>query len=235
VVRLDSSQAKVMEAFRKVGPRLETFPVVLVYFQNDWQVFEGYSINELIHFINKIVHPVMPIKTEAQMLRFLDLSKEPVEDTRFFSFGKTIRPLGDAYTRYTTKQRVIAFIFDKKDYDEELKMIRAAGRMGAKRSEMRIALITDKKIIKKYKAQYTNVWFGETSYTTLMTKRYDGEYFHLDILNDIKHTPIHFFINKKAVKNIDEVNDGTFRVYELTRQPILIAFVDFNSPEKSVT
>lgn len=48
---------------------------------------------------------------------------------------------------------MIAFIYDKDDFPDELKNLKATGRMSAKRDELRIALVTDKKIIKKYKAK----------------------------------------------------------------------------------
>jgi len=39
---------------------------------------------------------------------------------------------------------------------------------------LRIGLVTDKKIIKKYKAKYGSAWFPEGTYSTIVLKRYDG-------------------------------------------------------------
>lgn len=78
------------------------------------------------------------------------------------------------YKQRKTKTRVIAFIYDKSDFPDELSNLRLTGRLSAKRDELRIALVTDKKIIKKYKAKYGNSWFEEATYSTIILKRYDG-------------------------------------------------------------
>jgi hypothetical protein len=80
----------------------------------------------------------------------LSLDQEYEEKTKFFE----IKPiyLGGAYTERKAKTRVIAFIFDKEDFIDELKSLRFTGRASAKREELRIAIVTDKKLIKKYKA-----------------------------------------------------------------------------------
>lgn len=82
--------------------------------------------------------------------------------------------LKDLYKSRKTKTRVIAFIYDKQDYIDELKNLRLTGRFSAKRDELRIGLVTDKKIIKKYKAKYGTLWFPEGTYSTVVLKRYDG-------------------------------------------------------------
>lgn len=69
---------------------------------------------------------------------------------------------------------MIAFISEKEDYEEELNGIAAAARVSARREELRVAVIYDKKTIKKYKQRYGSTWFPEVSYDTLVLKRYDG-------------------------------------------------------------
>jgi len=54
--------------------------------------------------------------------------------------------------------------------------------MSAKRDELRISIVTDKKIIKKYKANFGTLWFPEGAYSTIVLKRYDGKTFYHDIL-----------------------------------------------------
>lgn len=48
-----------------------------------------------MHFINKIITPVLELETEEDLINFLDLSKEPNETTKFFANKKV--PLGNDY------------------------------------------------------------------------------------------------------------------------------------------
>jgi len=59
---------------------------------------------------------------------------------------------------------------------------------------LRIGLVTDRKIIKKYKAKYGSLYFPEGSYSSLVIKRNDGQIFHYDFLVDT--LPLTFWINK---------------------------------------
>ena len=90
--------------------------------------------------------------------------------------------LGDIYKKRKTKTRVIAFVYDKDDFTDELKNLRSTGRMSAKRDELRIGIVTDKKLIKKYKANYGTLWFPEGAYSSLLLKRYDSRFFSHDFL-----------------------------------------------------
>ena len=104
--------------------------------------------------------------------------------------------MGDLYKKRYAKTRSIAFIFDKEDYPDEIKNLKESGRFSAKRDEMRLAMVTDKKIIKMYKAKYGTSWFPDSSYTTVILKRYDGQVFHLDLLNKHPHMTFNFWLNK---------------------------------------
>lgn len=39
-------------------------------------------------------------------------------------------------------------------------------------------------------------------------------------------------MNKKSVSNVEEMNTDTFKIFELIRQPLLVAFVDLKSKKK---
>lgn len=56
------------------------------------------------------------------MEEFLDLDNEYRETTKFFE--KTPIYLGDWYSKRRTKTRVLAFIYDKQDFVDELKLLR---------------------------------------------------------------------------------------------------------------
>jgi len=193
---------------------------------------EGASVTSFLHFLNKLINPLVELKTEEELLEFLELQKEHNESTKFFS--KKSLPLGNQYSERVTKTRAVAFIYDKEDYVEELRNLKYAGRFSAKREELRIGVVYDKKIIKKYKAKYGSTWFSDVTYTTLIVKRYDEQVFFFDYINGNPSITPHFWINKKSIKEVEQINQDTFRLFELIRQPIIIAFVDFNTEESKV-
>lgn len=41
-----------------------------------------------------------------------------------------------------------------------------------------------------------------------------------------------YWMNKKSVSNVEEMNTDTFKIFELIRQPLLVAFVDLKSKKK---
>ena len=55
------------------------------------------------------------------------------------------------------KTRIIVFVYQKEDYEDELKAIKEVARRAAKRVGLRFGLVTDKMIIKKLKK--TTSWF----------------------------------------------------------------------------
>lgn len=91
---------------------------------------------------------------------------------------------------------------------------------------MRIGLVTDKKLIKKYKANYGTLWFPEGAYSTVVLKRNDGKTFSHDLLAGNPQMGFMYWVNKKSVREVEEMNVDTFRIFEMIRQPICIAFVD---------
>lgn len=122
--------------------------------------------------MNKIINPLITLSTEEDIEAFLNLNQEFSEKTRFME-KKNVK-LGALYKQRYAKTRSIAFIFDKEDYPDEIKNLKESGRYSARRDEMRLAMVTDKKLIKKYKAKYGSSWFPDSSYTTVILKRYDG-------------------------------------------------------------
>lgn len=112
------------------------------------------------------------LKTDEEVEAFLDVNKEYEEKTKFFE--KAPVSLGDVFKQRKTKTRVIAFIYDKSDFTDELTQLKMGARLSAKRDELRTAIVTDKKIIKKYKAKHGSFWFPEGSYSTVILKRNDG-------------------------------------------------------------
>ena len=87
-------------------------------------------------------------------------------------------------------------MFDEDDYTDEIQNLRWAGMQSARREEMRIGMVKDKKLIKRYKAKYGALWFSDATYSTIILKRYDGQVFFLDLLNKNPLMTTMFWINK---------------------------------------
>lgn len=157
----------------KESLRTDINPSIFVYLNGYYYMYEGNktSLTEFLHFMNKIIYPVLELESEDDLLKFLELKNEPRELTKFFSKQKS--PLGSIYTTKKAKTRVVAFISDKDDYKQELKYLQHAARYSVKREELRIGVVYDNKIIKKYKNKYGNLWFPGGSLTSLILKRYD--------------------------------------------------------------
>lgn len=72
-----------------------------------------------LHFINRVVNPLVTLKTEAAVLQFLDSEKEYEEDSEFYK--NKYEPIGDYYQRMGKRVRVIGFFHDKAEYKTEYK------------------------------------------------------------------------------------------------------------------
>ena len=72
----------------------------------------------LLHFINRLQHPLQPLKTAKEVETFLASENELVESTGFFRNNSP--SLGKNYDDLRFKTRVIAFIFDKDESEEEI-------------------------------------------------------------------------------------------------------------------
>ncbi len=85
------------------------------------------DISNLVHFINRLQHPLLPLESESAVEKFLDTSLQVDETTGFLK--KESQDLGEIYNALKLKTRVLVFMFDKDEYQNEMKLIREAGRI----------------------------------------------------------------------------------------------------------
>ena len=159
-------------------------PAILVMHEGNYYKYNADSVlskdvddvSTLLHFINRLQHPVVTLETAKEVETFLDNSKDYEESTGFFRNKKV--PLGANYDDLRLKTRVIAFIFDKDEYEQELKYIREVGKLSAQRVSLRIGLVTDPRLIRKYKESYGTYWFPDNvQLSTVIVQRYDKQIF----------------------------------------------------------
>ncbi len=100
----------------------EQMPTLLVHYDGYYYYYEGSktSHEEFLHFMIKIINPVAELTTEEELAQFLALENEYVEKTEFFEKNPVPLPAG-LYQSRRAKTRVIAFIYDKEDFNDELK------------------------------------------------------------------------------------------------------------------
>lgn len=89
----------------------------------------------------------------------MDESEEFEETTGFFK--KENQVLGTHYSNQMHKTRVLVFMFDKEEYETEMKIIKEAGRLQAQRLTVRMGLVTDHKLIRLYRSRRGNSWFND--------------------------------------------------------------------------
>lgn len=68
----------------------------------------------------------------------------------------------------------------------------------------------------------------------MVLKRNDGKTFSHDLLQGNPSNGFMFWVNKKSIRDVEEMNTDTFRIFEMIRQPIVVAFVDLKSQDKKV-
>jgi len=100
--------------------------------------------------MNRILNPLLELNSKAEVQAFLDMTKEPVENTKFLANHPT--PLNRHYSVAKYPGRAIALIFDLDDYEQELLNVKEAARGSSIREALRFGLVKDKSLIRHYKS-----------------------------------------------------------------------------------
>lgn len=152
IARVDVS--KKYGLFESEGLNVANVPKVLVYYDGTYYPFTMNNDPKLLyHFINRLLHPLITLKTQETIETFLDVEKEHKEVTRFMLPPKGLErndylDLDEQYMDKKFKTRVICMVYNKGDYDEELEEIRKVARKSAASLHIRIALVSDPRLIK---------------------------------------------------------------------------------------
>ena len=99
--------------------------------------------------------------------------------------------------------RVILFVYNPDDYDEEILAIKNAALKSIDRPELVFGIVRDPKIVKKMKQ--TTSWFQ--SFNSLVVKRYDGEFFSMDMLDSQAISQAYSWIHKKSIMEVEELSE----------------------------
>ena len=191
------------------------------------------DISGLIHFINRLQHPLLPLESEEAIEKFLDSNQQIEEKTGFLK--KEQPDLGVSYESLKHKTRVLVFMFDKDEYQNEMRLIRESGRVLSQRLSVRIGLVTDHKLIRHYKARRGNLWFNdEVQLSSIVVQRFDKHTVAMDLFNlDNVGTLIHF-INKKSLLPVTELDSESAKLVEMVGQQVLVGVTSRASKDQKV-
>lgn len=117
-------------------------------------------------------------------------------------------------------------------YKEELSLLKDHALAQAKRDDLRIAKITDPKIVKKYKKQYNREWFGEFSSNSIVlfkkkTATDDNVRFY-DLASDT--SDIGIWLIQQSLDPVDELVGTSFKIMAMLNKPMLVAYINREDP-----
>lgn len=177
--------------------------------------------------MNRVIYPVVLLKTRDQVEKFMDTSKDWVEETPFYKH-KYIG-FGEYFGQFRKVTRVIAFISSKKDLEDEQKLLSEAGAELALREDLRIAKITNPAIVKEYKKLHNFEWFSEVSSSSVVMFKKDRnkptntiKYYDLNTERIIPKN----WISENSIENLEELSGSTFKIITQLKRSIFIAFIN---------
>jgi hypothetical protein len=134
------------------------------------------------------LNPLVTLKTEEEVEDFFNDIDDPWyqdQTTPYFKkAGVPPIPYAAHYEKLKLKTRVVAFFYDKTEYKAEFKELKEDARFLATRDNLRIGVVDNPRIIKKLKQKHQTAWFSAHSLSSLVLKRYDGEFKMFDFASE---------------------------------------------------
>ena len=185
-----------------------------------------------VHFLNRNFYPVVILKSRDDVEAFIDPTEEWLEDTPFFLNG-TISNYEMA--KYYPKQtRIVAFILDKNEYKDELQKLSNAARFLSMREDLRVARITNPKIVKEYKSKYRTKWFSDVSSNSIVSfvrnKNQDKVITHFYDLS-MENEDLGVWINNVSIEPVEELFAPSIKITTLRNKPMFTAYVNRTHPK----
>ncbi len=149
----------------------KTVPKILVYKKGEYYPYEGYFMRGmLLHFINRVINPVVYLKTASEVEAFLETANEYEEKNEFYK--NKFEGIGDYYPRMGKHVRVVGFFSDKNEYKNEIRLLtEAAQALAGKRDDLRVGIVTNKTVVKVFKDKYGPRMFDEYSHNSIVLAR----------------------------------------------------------------
>ena len=184
----------------------EEVPKIYLYHNKQFHDYrDTTNLGFFLNFVNRHLYPVVILKTEQEIDKFMDTSQEWIENTPFWKtkyYG-----YGQFFPQFKKVTRVIAFIAEKKDYKDEIKQLNEASYIIANRDDLRVAKVINPDLVKIYKEKYGHQWFSAYSSNSIVMLKKDinrdliTKYFDLSA----EKMPIIDWLNTQSIEPLEEL------------------------------
>jgi hypothetical protein len=184
--------------------------------KGEYYPYNGYFMKGMfLHFINRVLNPTIHLQSKEEIIKFMDSPKEYREDNEFYL--QKYEEFGAYYPKMGKNVRVIAFFNDKKEYKNEYKLFTEAAQKLSERDDLRIAYVTDKELIKEFKAMYGSKWFDGYTLNSIVLEREKDVFFNYNMEED--SSDIYYWINKMSLNKAgDDCNRETQIISKLLNE-----------------
>jgi hypothetical protein len=106
---------------------------------------------------------------------------------------------------------VVAFFYDEEEYEYEMGRYLYAAQHLSQRLNLRMAMVTNGKLIKQLKKEKPNLFFS-VGLSCVVLNRYDNEQFKFDITINEGEKKLDFssWISSKSTKVVDKLTNGSY-------------------------
>jgi hypothetical protein len=174
-------------------------------------------IEYFLAFLNRHLYPVVILKTRRDVERFINCTKEWTENTPFYK--SRYFPMKDVFTKLRKSTRVVAFIADKDEYRDELKLLTKAALALGIRDDLRIGKITQSDVVKEFKKEHNLKWFSDISSSSLVIfQSNDGKFEEPKFLDiSTENRPYVEWINENSIKALEPLTGVAANIIQIMK------------------
>ncbi len=199
------------------------FKVPTLFFVNNkkfTQFNSFFTAQNIIRFVNNLLHPVVELHTVEQVEAFMNTTMHYPENNAFldrFEFHD------DEKKDFKYRNRLVGFFSSLEDYSAEYSQFLSIAQNIAFKPDLRIGVVLNKDITKHFKDIYDGIWFNSHSWNSLVLKRINQYHFlDLSLLNE----HIEVFMTYNTVSYIDELSSNTQPIVSKISTPLALFFID---------
>jgi hypothetical protein len=199
------------------------FKVPSLYFVKEKEFIQYNSFfkaDNIMRFINNILHPVVELNSVADVELFFDTEKNFEEHNDFLGNLKLDIP---EETDHHYRNRIVAFFADVDEYSAQYSTYISNAEKISHRPDLRIAIVTDKEIVRHFKQSYEGIWFNSHSWNSIVLKRI-STYKFLDLSLLTEH--LETFMVYNTMSWIDELSNNNNFITQKIATPIALFFID---------
>jgi len=135
-------------------------------------------------------------------------------------------PQNEQYQNYRLKTRLVCFFYDKDEFKEEIKNLKQGARKLSGRSSLRVAMVTNSKLVKQLKKEMSVKYFSDLSLSSCVLKRFDGEFIVRDMNDQDQKQEIDKWITINSKKEVDILDEETLALQQSLGTSMFLVFVD---------